>query len=317
MRTFKTLILSFIVINSFCLALSYSPSVMASTKPTGITISPAFQQIKVPGDSVQQPLTFTITNDKSAIQNLKLSSADFNTLSETGGLFFVGANPTDIQKKYGLIKWLQLPYTELSLHPGQTVAVHANILNKASMAPGGHYGAINITVENATGGLTNNINVRPVASTLLFVTKIGGDTHKLDLANVSVKHSIFSLPNSVILDFRNVGNTHLIPRGIVKIVNPSGKLISQGTINQNSDIILPESKREYTVDLRQLSSATSFGKYKLYVDFRIDGIDQPRGYQSSFWIVPMSWVVAGAIVLVLLFTAIVFGFRRYKTKQKH
>lgn len=293
------------------------PAVAAtnSQKPTGITISPAFQQVSV-GDVAQQELTFSLTNDKSTIQILKLSTADFNTLGETGGLFFVGANPTELQKKYGLIKWLELPYAELSLNPGQTVKVHAQIQNLPSLSPGGHYGAINIAAETQFGESTNSVNVKPVASTLLFVTKLGGDTHNLSLASVNAHQKLLSLPKYVDLKFQNTGNTHLTPRGIVKIYSPSGKAISQGTINENSNIILPQTFRVYTVPLRKLESSTRPGKYKIEVDFRFDGINQIRAYQSSFLYLPVVWLVVPIAVFVLLAGTWLYWARRRKSTYK-
>src|SRR4051794_27905573 len=74
--------------------------------PKGITVSPALQQVSIPGDVKDEPITFAITNNEHTTQNLSLSVADFNTLDESGGLFFIGTNPTALQKKYGLAKWI-------------------------------------------------------------------------------------------------------------------------------------------------------------------------------------------------------------------
>jgi hypothetical protein len=109
--------------------------------PTGITISPAFQQVNILASETQHPLQFSITNNQSTAQNLSLSTADFGELSDTGGLFFVGTNPTQQQAKYGLAKWFSLDQSSLILAAHQTQVIRAEILNRTDLAGGGHYGA--------------------------------------------------------------------------------------------------------------------------------------------------------------------------------
>jgi hypothetical protein len=317
-RRILTLLCLVVCLMNFGLASKVGAYTAATQKPTGLTISPAFQQVNINLGTSSQPLSFSITNNKSTAQNLKLSTTDFNTLGESGGLFFVGANPTDLQKKYGLTKWLELPFTELTIQPGQTTTINAQVLNLASLNPGGHYGAINVSVDNDFRSTANNITIHPVASTLIFVTKLGGDTHKLSLANVKLHHSLFSLPASADLRFQNVGNTHLVPRGIIKILSPSGQVISQGTINENSDLILPQTFRIYTVPLRSIISANAPGKYKIEVDFRFDGVDQYRAYQTSFWYLPVVRVLVVCLVIIIIGLVIYKLLRRRKSKStKH
>lgn len=290
----------------------------AKAGPTGITVSPAFQQVTIQANETEHPVSFTITNDKNIAQTLSLSTADFNTLSESGGLVFVGTNPTALQKKYGLAKWLSLPQTQITIAPGQTVTIKADVLDLASMPAGGHYGALMLAVQNPGAATTsNNIAVHPIASSLLFVTKLGGDTHKLGLAGVTVNRKFLSLPDEVILRFHNDGNTHLIPRGIVTVVDSRGKVVSKGIINDDSGIILPETLRRYYVPMQQIASSALPGQYKLRVDFRFDGISQFRSYQTSFWIIPW-YVILIILVLVglLIYTARAMIKRRSKVAQK-
>src|SRR6266404_633901 len=239
--------------------LKFAPAQAAS--PSGITVSPAFQMVTIPAGASQQPVTFSITNDQSVAQKLSLSVADFNTLNESGGLFFVGTNPTDLQKRYGLAKWVSLPATLVTIPPKQTYKIQADVLNLPSLAAGGHYGALMIALDNGSNPVGNNqVGLHPIASSLLFVTKLDGATYNLSLAGVNFKHSLFSPPSSVTLRFQNVGNTHLMPRDSVTLIGPGRRLISKGIINQNSAVILPQTYRRYSTPLRQLSSVNHFGE---------------------------------------------------------
>jgi len=280
-----------------------------TAQPSGITVSPAFQQVIIQPGEAQQPISFRITNDKTTSQALVLSTADFNTLSESGGLFFVGTNPTELQKKYGLAKWLSLPQKQVTLQPKQTITISGAILNLPDLAPGGHYGALLLALQNSPSATSSNsIAVHPIASSLLFATKLDGDTHKLYLSNVYLDRKLLNLPTSVTLRFRNDGNTHVIPRGVVTITSPSGKLVSRGIINESSGIILPEVYRQYAVPLQTIASANTPGKYKLQVDFRFDGISQYRTYRQSLFLAPIGeLLIAVGLCLAALVVVLIRG----------
>lgn len=269
----------------------------------GLTVSPAFQQINLNLNESERAIEFKITNNRSTVQNINLSTADFNTLGESGGLVFVGTNPTEIQKKYGLAHWLRLDKTKITVQPKQTVTIKASVLNESDLTPGGHYGALLFSIGTDSGQGQSKISLQPIASSLLFVTKLGGDTHKLELSNVDAKHNIFNLPKEVNLRFKNTGNTHLIPRGTVSLVAPDGRTVKKGIINENSNLILPESYRIYTVPLNEIAGSSKPGNYKLSVDFRFDGYDKYRSYQSGmFYVSPKIF-----LVLILILLAVVSG----------
>lgn len=296
-----------LTIAALLLSLSLTASVFAADgnpkAPQGITVSPAFQQIDIKGGQDKRPVTFKITNNESTDQHLALSAADFNTLGESGGLFFVGTNPTELQKKYGLAKWLSLPQKDLTIKSHQSITINASILNLPDLSPGGHYGALMISAGNNSSEASGNnkIALHPIASSLMFVTKLGGDTHSLSLASVEVPHNIFKLPKTVKLRFHNTGNSHVVPRGVVTLTDARGNTVKKGIINSDSNIILPETYRQFYVPLSDVSDAKSIGKYSLKVDFRFDGMNLYRAYQTNLIYVPLIFL----IVILLLVAALI------------
>jgi hypothetical protein len=280
------------------LVASHGAAASQAQAPRGITVTPAFQQVEISSSETEHPVSFTITNNEPSAQTINLSAADFNTLNETGGLLFVGTNPTALQKKYGLAKWLGLDQQQITLAPKQTAAVQAKVLNLPDLKPGGHYGALMLALNNASSGnRKNNVALHPIASSLLFVTKLGGDTHKLGLQAVDIKRSIFSLPGSVTLRFHNDGNTHVVPRGSVRLIDSNGTLLRKGVINENSSIILPETSRLYYVPLKQITSSSRLGHYIIKVDFRFDGTSQFRSFLKNLIYIPLGKIVSFLVLL--------------------
>lgn len=282
----------------------------AAATPGGITVSPAVHQVDLDASVLSQPVHFRVTNDQGVAQTLHLSVADFNTLGDSGGLVFAGTNPTALEKKYGLAAWAQLSQSSVTVPANSTVSVVVNILNAASLTPGGHYGALMLAVDSGQSGSgANVVSLNPVAASLLFVTKIGGDTHHLVLTSAAAAHSLFSLPSVVTLGFQNTGNTHLVPRGVVTLYHGSS-LIRKGIVNEDSAIILPESTRLYAVPLKSLSGLATPGTYTLQIEYRFDGYDQFRTYRTTILYIPLLWVGAGILLLALLAVGVVVWLRR-------
>lgn len=307
-----------IIISSIVLAVSIVSvgSVAAQTRPTppkGITVSPAFQKISIPADQAELPLEFKVTNNRATAQTIMLSTADFNSLDETGGLFFVGARPTTQQKKYGLSEWLSLPQTKVTIRSAQTVTIKAAISNRQNLSAGGHYGALMLTLDQGTDnvGQPNRVALQPIASSLIFLSKRGGEVYKLNLTEVSENHSLFKLPDKVSLRFKNEGNTHVVPRGIISLTDSNGKLVRKGIINEASAIVLPETARRFEIPLLNINLANKPGNYKLTVDYRFDGYDGFKKYQKSILLLTPLGLVIGVFSLL----AVLLGFY-YLRKNK-
>jgi hypothetical protein len=297
-----------------CMQLANNVSANIAKAPTGTTVSPAFQQVQINSTETTHLLEFNVTNNSPSSETLKFSAADFNALNDSGGLFFVGTNPTQQQKQYGLASWLSLSQTTATIGPKQTVKITASITNDPSLSPGGHYGALMLALAtgNTDGSKKNRVSVHPIASSLLFVNKTGGDIHKLKLTDVSFSHNLFTLPSSITLRFYNNGNTHLIPRGTVTLTSPSGKVISRGIINEDSNLILPQVYRRYSVQLNKVSSAIKPGNYKLSVNFRFDGYDQFRSYQTKVFLLAPTGLMAILIILAVLAGCTFYLFNNHK-----
>jgi hypothetical protein len=102
----------------------------------------------------------------------------------------------------------------------------------------------------------------------------------------------------------------VVPRGTVTLSTPQGRIISRGIINEDSNIILPETYRQLSVPLKKVSSAYATGRYVLNVSFRFDGIDQYRQYQASFFYIPAAALVILIAILAGIFALIYWRLRK-------
>jgi hypothetical protein len=268
----------------------------AATARGGVTISPAMQQVVLDPQKAEQTYDFTVANNTGYELEFALAVVDFGSLDETGGVLFAGNANKTFSYRYTLTPWVQLEKDRVVVAAHGKEKIPVTLLNKESLTPGGHYGAITVTPTD-TGGSGKKVQIDQVATSLLFVKKAGGEIYQLSLNRFTVRPHIFALPDRVDLRFQNGGNVHVIPRGLATITDPRGRIVERGVINEDSGIALPETYRQITVRLLPLARAWLPGRYHLDIGYRYDETDTVRTVSTSF--IYLNLLAIGAAVLLL------------------
>lgn len=263
----------------------------AATGGTGLVVSPAFAQVVVPADKPSVQYALKLTNRNPTDQNFRLSVVDFGALDEQGGVAFLGTPASELVHKYGLASWMVLEKNAVFVSAGATMEVLVTIDNRATLAPGGHYGAVLATaVDDAGQPASQQVGVKQVLSSLVLAVKDGGQQVDLRLASQTSAAGWVRLPGRVELRFQNGGNVHVVPRGVVEVKDPVGRVVERAAINEASGVILPESFRRYRVGLLGTKVAWLPGRYSLTTTYRYDGTEATKTLVTGFW-------YAGAIVV--------------------
>src|SRR5690606_14546602 len=97
------------------------------------------------------------------------------------------------------------------------------------------------------------------------------------------------------VEVQNSGNTHVVPRGSVELVDPLGNQIAHGVINNQSSIVLPDSSRQLSADLSETGLPLWPGKYTLVLAYRYDGQEEIVKTQQEY--ISIGLVSIGIIVL--------------------
>ncbi|MDB5171002.1 MAG: hypothetical protein JWO35_696 [Candidatus Saccharibacteria bacterium] len=277
----------------------------------GITLSPFEQQLSIAPDDTTRIFNLDLTNNTSSLQELSLSARDFGSLNDTGGVLLEGSKA--YAQKYGLTSWLALGTNTVVLQPGEKRSVPVTIENRDSLQPGGHYGAVVASVNSLNGQGDNKVVINQQLLSLILVKKVGGERYNLKLKDVDQNGNWFRLPSKVKLRFQNPGNVHVVPRGVVKLKSPSGKILAQGIINSESAYILPETFRELYVPLTKVASSAPLpGAYSVEVDYRYDGINL-----AAIKSYPVRFLSLGTYaVLLVIVVVILYVLRRQKRASK-
>lgn len=282
----------------------------AQTKTYGFTLSPLFKEIILEKEASQSSFFIEITNNTSTHQTLYLSVVDFGSLDESGGVAFLGTGSEILEKKYSLASWVSLEKDVLEIDSGKSLEVKVTIVNKESLSPGGHYAAVVISTKSPKeeGG---NVSLNAAFASLIFVKKTGGERYKLDLVGKEIVSRRLGLPNKIALRFQNSGNVHLVPRGIIILADPKGKVISRGIINPESGLILPESFRIYHTTLDRLTLPLFPGFYELNIQYRYEGKEDFTKDSFTFFFPGIAGVASFVMILLIVFLTL---FKKKITK---
>lgn len=297
-----------------------APPVSAATNATspsqgGITISPSQKEITLSSGLLVASTTVTLTNNTAAGIVGTVKILDFKTLDDTGGLLFSQAGVS--LSKYGLANWMTLPNgTTINILSGKSVDIPVHIDNRADLSPGGHYGAVVVTLGAPPAtGTSNKATFKQELVSLLFIKKLGGEIYSLQLQSL-IADSQNHMPSTVTTRFKNSGNVHVVPRGYVTVTDNSGKVLAKGTINPDSTLVLPGTTRQLATTLQPIATSHQTGHYKVTAYYRYD--DQQSFTISSIYTQGSGnnhlviWVsIAGALLLV----AAIILFRRHSRKS--
>lgn len=288
--------------------------VSAETKD--FSLSPLFHEVVLESGDTEKEVTVEISNRTGLDAEFFLSAVDFGTLDESGGVAFLGGSG-DFERRYGLASWMRLPTERMILPAGATEAISIVIENKESLSPGGHYGAVAFQLENPFGERLSEslVAVRSSFASLFFVKKTGGEVARLEYADIqNIGRDRLGVPEKISLRFRNSGNIHLVPRGIVTVRDMRGRTVREGIINEDSGRILPESYRTYGVSLKKIASAFLPGRYTVSIEYRYDGSEEfvAAPARTVFPVLLTLLWTAGAILGLFFFVFLVKRFLKKK-----
>lgn len=276
-------------------------SAASTITASGITVSPAIINLNLNKDQATNSFDTSLTNNTNQAISLTVSSLDFKSLNDTGGLTFIGSSAADASRKHSLAAWITTPTDAVVIGAKQTVKVPIIIDNRSDLSPGGHYAAVlySISAPDTSAGSVK-VNVNQVASTLVFVTKTDGANYGLELNKFRVRFSWWHIPRTIDLSFLNSGNSQTVPRGLITVSTSSGNEVSRGQINTNSSILLPDNTRVYSTPLLKTGSAIWPGVYKVYVTYHSDDISQIKTADVNFTYINLLGIIELIVAIIVI-----------------
>ncbi len=238
---------------------------------------------------------------------------DFTALSTTGSVLFLN-NTTHGATQHGLAHWMSVNEPSFDLQPGASKTLVVTIADVASMAPGGHYGAVIFkAVPTGMTNANNLITTNAEVSLLIFLTTYNSGTQNITLAQPALSPIALTLPDSIDLVFTNIGDTQTTPRGVMTLNGRTGQEGARGIMDTDSGLILPSTSRLYSVAFKPEARIIWPGVYHLNIYYRAGSDGKIRTLSKSFLYLSPGLVFG---VGVLVCTLIIVVIRRSK-KQRY
>ncbi len=297
------------LILSFGLALFSQTYVSAQTAPNGVSVSPSIAYIDLAKDPPQYSLTYT--NNTNSDITLDLSVKDFSELENGYRIDFLQGQSAS-NYKYGLSSWISFENNQLELSPHESQSVTV-FIDKNRITKGGHYASI--LAEIAQPDIKQQVGVKAVLSSLLFVrAATGQEIEEGSIYAFGQDQNGLGYPTSYFLRFQNSGNVYVIPYGYIEVYGPLGNLVGKGIVNENSLVALPESIRDYDINIKNYQNFLLPGTYtaKLYVHF---GKTDKKLYSSVKFLSQGSFDFGEMAILIILFAALIVIYRKKFVKH--
>jgi hypothetical protein len=278
----------------------------------GLSLSPAHQEVVISAQEKSKSFLVKAENKTDEKQKINLSFSDFESRLDSNGIMFSKDNDSKLAGSYSLASWLKTEKTEFILDPNSEVEVEIILENNEALSPGGHYGAVLLSFSPEKSD-AETIKIQQSLAALIFAKKIGGEKYSMRLEKIDFRKNFFAFPPKINLEFKNDGNTHIVPRGIIKVNDFFGRSVARGVINQESAIILPEVTRSINNKLNINSKILFPGNYKLKIAYRFDGKDEFENLESGFFYAGSIgfWLIISLTILILSAT-----IRRYRKNKK-
>ncbi len=204
-----------------------------------LEISPPSQEVKSEAGTTIA-VKSKIRNRSDRAVKIRVRIEDFTSSGQEGQVAFVN-NGSD-----SLTNWTVLDIDSFSLRPNESKEVLARVTLPEDVA-GGHYGSFVFAVDGGDPGPNAAALSQELAS--LFLVRVGGAvSEELIMTDLEAPKFAEFGPIPFVLKFKNSGNVHLKPFGLLNVRNIFGKTVKDIVVRGETNIF-PGASRVIRVSL--------------------------------------------------------------------
>ena len=282
-----------------------------------LKVSPVRSDISIkPGES--KVVSTTVTNLTKTAITVRPIENDFIAGDERGTPSLI-LDADKFAPTHSLKRFMK-PLTDVTIPASEAKNVDVVITVPKDAKAGGYFGAVRFAPTDPNGG--GQVNLSASAASLILLTVPGEMVEKLNLTDFNIQQNgkngtVFQTGKDLQAAFRfeNKGSLQAGPFGKVSVKKGDQVVYAADFNNKNPrDMILPDSARRWEVPLDKISG---FGNYTVSATFTYGQKNQTIEVTKTFWIIPMSIIIAavlGLLVLIGLIVGIWLFLRSYKRR---
>ncbi len=283
------------------LSLVFFPSpIYAQTAPqNAITVSPSIVQLDLANDLPEALLTYT--NETSSVVTIDLAANNLTSLEEGYKINYLN-NAAQSTKPFELSNWMSFSRNIITIQPHSSTKVFV-LINKNQLTPGGHYGAVMGNIEANTS--TQGIAIKGSLISLIFVrTNTGKEIEKANLAFLNLNNTWSDFPTTARFQLVNTGNVDVTPYGLLQVNDMFHHQIVKNIINQDSLLTLPQSSRDYQINLNPNTTKLWPGVYTAQLSLHYGKTNQKIIQSITFLYLANYPLYAGTCILAIIILVI-------------
>jgi hypothetical protein len=289
-------------------------NLIAQTPPLGISVSPSIIKTDLETDGEEFILFYKNTTEDPV--QLSFKAQDFTELEEGWKVKFLEGKDAK-NYSYSLSSWLEFERQTLELNPNEQRELKVRV-KKDSLSPGGHYATV-LAEVNQRPDEKGQVTIKGILSSLVFVrASTGNEIEKAEITSFNpASNPLFTFPKKVVLRLNNIGNTELVPYGLLEIKDIFGNTVAKSAINEESLITLPETIRRYDIELKPTGLFILPGLFKANLTIDYGKNQQKLTRQIEFLnLGSLDWRILLLVLVTLGSIPIILKRKRSKSKNK-
>ncbi len=272
-------------------------------------LSPAKLEVKLdPGDTSKQEITVTNRQDRS--MDFSVSIEDFTgSENPAQAVVLLGSE----RGPYSLRDFLKPEIETFTLKPKEEIRFSVQVSIPEDATPGGRYGTVLISSAPSHTNGSGSVTISRLGA--LFFVRVNGDAKEEGLLSdfhMSGDKKFFTQgPFPFEIFFKNTGNVHLVPYGIISVKNILGQEV--GSLQIEPYFALPSAVR-----YRQVTWNKDFllGRYTATLALNRGYGDIVDRKTVTFWVLPWKILLLG-LGAVFLLVSIIFWFgKKFEIRRK-
>lgn len=298
-------------------ALAFEKINVSTIPQDDFVVEPGKTEIFVnPGDTVTKNII--ITNRIGKTIKFKLTTEDMvGTDDPLSPIKLLG----DDVGPYSIKNFMVPEISEFSLDFGDRITIPVKVSIPLDAEPRGYYGALIVSNEPEVLGSDPSTGAEGKARIVsrigsLFLLRINGEGKESgnleDFKVIGPDKTFYeNRPSGFEIAFKNTGNVHLVPHGLITIRNIVGKTI--GEIPVDAYFSLPDSIRYREVFW---DAGLGLGRYTADLSLFPGYGNENQNKSISFWIIPWKILIATFVGLVILISLVYYILTRFEFKKK-
>ena len=281
----------------FCFLASGLGFVAQEQEATGIKIQPSIIEERAdPGQIFTSVLR--ATNLSKETQTFYIIKRNISRLSDEGGPIFAGEQE---ETGFEISSWVKITDKPVIIEGGQTKEIPFSIKVPKDAGPGGHFGAILLSIRPEVPEETG-LGVGYRVGTIINLRISGEIFEEAQIREFRTDKTIYSKSEvKFITRVENIGNVLVRPRGPLEITDFFGKSAAILRINDEAGGIFPGAIREFETTWQ--GEGFTFGRYQVVMAL-VYGEEGRKTISStlSFWVLPLNIIlpiVGGTLGLIL------------------